>query len=229
VIEVDTSARRRQEPRKQGRIIRRIARELGTHAPYTAVGAVGGIAVMLAVVLSSAPKGVSEALFYTLHPLHIVMSALATTSMYRRGGRGRLWVALVVGYTGAIGIATLSDAVMPFLGGSLLGADMHFHLPFVDADPMPMLRLPTWIVVNASAVAGIAIGLRWPATKIPHLGHVLLSTWASLFGLTAFGEANWLVLAPLVFVFLFLAVWLPCCVSDVIYPLLWAKEAHDVA
>lgn len=209
-------------------MIRKIARELGRHAPYTAVGAVGGIAVMLAVVISGASRGVSEALFYTLHPLHVVLSALATTSMYRRGGKGRLWVALLVGYTGAIGIATLSDAVMPFLGGGLLGAEMHFHLPFIDAEAMPVLGIPKWIVVNSAAVLGIVLALRWPATKAPHLGHVLLSTWASLFGLTAFGEANWLVLAPLVFVFLFLAVWLPCCVSDVIYPLLWAKEGPDV-
>ena len=209
-------------------MIRQMARELGRHAPYTAVGALGGIAVMLAVVLSGASRGASEGLFYALHPLHIVMSALATTSMYRRGGKGRLWVALLVGYTGAIGIATLSDAVMPFLGGSLLGAEMHFHLPFVDAEAMPMLRVPKWIVVNSAAVAGIVLGLRWPATRFPHLGHVLLSTWASLFGLTAFGDAEWLALAPLVFVFLFLAVWLPCCVSDVIYPLLWAKEGPDV-
>jgi len=209
-------------------MIRRIARELGEHAPYTAVGALGGIAVMLAVVLSGASRGVSEGFFYALHPLHIVMSALATTAMYRRGGKGRLWVALVVGYTGAIGMATLSDAVMPFLGGSLLGADMHFHLPFIDAEAMPVLGVPKWIVVNASAVVGIALGLRWLATKVPHLGHVLLSTWASLFGLTAFGEANWLVLAPLVFVFLFLAVWIPCCVSDVIYPMLWGKEEPDL-
>lgn len=204
-------------------MLRQVLRELGRHVPYTAAGAVGGIAVMLAIVLSEAPKGVSEGLFYTLHPLHVVLSAVATTSMYRRGEKGRPWVAMVVGYTGAIGIATVSDAVIPFLGGGLLGVEMDFHLPFVDADPMPVLRVPKWIVVNLAAAAGIALAFLRPATRIPHLGHVLLSTWASLFGFTAFGEANWLVLAPLVFVFLFLAVWLPCCVSDVVYPLLWAR------
>jgi hypothetical protein len=29
---------------------------------------------------------------------------------------------------------------------------------------------------------------------------------------------------PYIFVFLFLAVWLPCCVSDIVYPLLWVRE-----
>lgn len=208
-------------------MIRNMARELGRHAPYTAVGAAAGIIVMVAVVCSGASRGVSEGVFYTLHPLHVLLSALATTSMYRRGGKGKLWLAALVGYTGAIGVATVSDALIPFLGGGLLGAEMHFHLPFVDPDPMPVIGIAKWIVVNSAAAAGIAIALVRPATRSPHLGHVLLSTWASLFGFTAFGDANWLALAPLVFVFLFLAVWLPCCVSDIVYPLLWARESAE--
>ncbi len=203
--------------------LKQMARELKKHAPLTAAGAATGILVMLAIVYSGASKGVSEGLFYTLHPLHVVLSAFATTAMYRLHGRGRLWVAVLVGYTGAIGMATLSDAVMPFLGGSLLGVSMNFHAPFVDTDPMPVIGVAKCIVVNSAAVAGIAIGILRPVTRLPHMGHVLLSTWASMFGFTAFGAANWLPLAPFVFVFLFLAVWLPCCVSDIVYPLLWTS------
>ena len=75
----------------------------------------------------------------------------------------------------------------------------------------------------AAAFIGIAIALWKPTTKFPHMGHVLLSTWASLFSFTAFGVADWLPLIPFIFIFLFLAVWLPCCVSDIIYPLLWVR------
>jgi hypothetical protein len=65
----------------------------------------------------------------------------------------------------------------------------------------------------------------WPKTKVPHAGHVLLSTWASLFHMTmAFGEdvspTTWVVVP----VFLFLAVWVPCCTSDIVFPLLFSKE-----
>lgn len=203
--------------------LKQMARELKKHVPFTAAGAATGIVVMVAFVYSGASKDVSEGLFYTLHPLHVVLSALATTAMYRLHGRGRLWVAVLVGYTGSIGMATLSDAVIPFLGGSLLGVPMQFHAPFIDTDPMPVIGVAKCIVVNSAAVAGIAIAILRPATKLPHLGHVLLSTWASLFGFTAFGAANWLPLAPFVFLFLFLAVWLPCCVSDIVYPLLWTS------
>jgi hypothetical protein len=78
------------------------------------------------------------------------------------------------------------------------------------------------------ALAGIAVGYRRQTTKIPHLGHVLLSTWASLFYFTAFGVADWIRLLPLVFVFLFLSVWIPCCTSDIVYPLLFVRKKREL-
>jgi hypothetical protein len=39
----------------------------------------------------------------------------------------------------------------------------------------------------------------------------------------ALGETvEWIQLLP-IFVYLFLAVWLPCCLSDIIFPLLFTK------
>ncbi len=65
-------------------MLRRIASELKEHAPFTALGAVGGIIVMLIIVLANVPAAVSQATFHTLHPLHVVLSALTTTAMYRK-------------------------------------------------------------------------------------------------------------------------------------------------
>ena len=89
---------------------------------------------------------------------------------------------------------------------------------------MPFIGIETWKVVNAAALIGIIIGYLRPTTKLPHLGHVLLSTWASLFYFTAFGVAHWLPLLPFIFLFLFLAVWLPVCISDIVFPLLFTRE-----
>ena len=199
--------------------------QLARHAPFTALGAVVGIGIMVIIVFANAPRGISNALFYTLHPLHIVLSALATTAMYRLNGRGKLWLVVLIGYTGSIGIATLSDIVIPYLGGVLLNVPMEFHLPFIETEEMPFIGIEKWKIVNAAAVIGIAIGYWKPTTRFPHMGHVLLSTWASLFSFTAFGTANWMPLLPLIFLFLFLAVWIPCCFSDIVFPLLWVKEA----
>jgi len=204
-------------------VVKRIATELGRHAPFTAGGAVSGIIVMAIIVFANVPSSISETVFYILHPVHVVLSALVTTAIYKRYGRGRLWAAVLIGYSGSIGIATLSDAIIPYLGGALLHIPMQFHAPFIETAKIPFLGIAKWQVVNSAAVLGIVIGYFRPTTKFPHAGHVLLSTWASLFCFTAFGIANWIPLLPFVFLFIFLAVWLPCCVSDIVYPLLFLR------
>ncbi len=199
-------------------MLRLIAGELREHAPFTALGAVSGIIVMVVVVFVKTPPEISHDIFYTLHPLHVLLSALVTTAMYLRYGRGRIWAAVLVGYAGSIGIATVSDVVIPYLGAVLLRVDIGFHVPFIEE----------WWLVNPLALVGIAIAFWKQVTKLPHWGHVLLSTWASLFYLTAFGMADWLPLLPFVFLFLFLAVWLPCCLSDIVFPLLFAGKSLAV-
>lgn len=205
-------------------MFKRIIHELAEHAPFTAAGALTGIIIMVIIIFGNVPSQISNAAFYTLHPIHVVLSALVTTAMYRKYGSRKIWAALLIGYAGSIGIATISDAIIPYLGGALLNIGMEFHLPFIETEKMPFLGIEKWILINSAAVIGIAIGYLKPATKIPHLGHVLLSTWASLFYLTAFGTASWLPLLPLVFIFLFLAVWLPCCLSDIAFPLLFVRK-----
>ena len=195
-------------------MIRQIANELKRHAPFTSFGAVTGIILMAIIVLGNVSPEASHTFFYILHPFHVVLSALVTTAMYKQHSKGKVWAVILIGYVGSIGIATLSDAVIPYLGGVLLNLEIEFHLGFVEK----------WWLVNPMALLGIAIGYWKPTTKFPHAGHVLLSTWASLFYFTAFGTANWIPLLPFIFLFLFLAVWVPCCISDIVFPLLFAKE-----
>ncbi len=198
-------------------MIRHIAAELKEHVPFTALGAITGIIIIVIIILVNVPQHISQIAFSTFHPLHVLFSALATTAMFKKHSSGKIWVAIVVGYSGSVGIATLSDSIIPYLGATLLGAEMEFHVGFIDE----------WWLVNPLALIGITAGYLRPTTKFPHYGHVLLSTWASLFYFTAFGTANWIPLLPLVFVFLFLAVWLPCCISDIVFPLLFTgKVAH---
>ena len=198
-------------------MVKRIAHELKEHLPFTALGALTGIIIMVIIVLGNVPSNISQTVFYTLHPLHVLLSALVTTAMYVRYRKAKFWVAILIGWTGSIGIATISDAIIPYLGGSLLHAQMEFHVPFIEE---------WWI--NFLALGGIAIGYWKQTTKIPHFGHVLLSTWASLFYIMAFGKAEWIPLLPFIFLFLFLAVWLPCCLSDIVYPLLFLRKEPEL-
>ena len=198
-------------------MFKRIAEELKEHAPFTALGAVSGIIIMVVVVLGNVPPHISQTAFYVALPLHVMLSALVTTAMYIRYRKAKIWVAVLIGWTGSIGVATISDAMIPYLSGTLLNAHMEFHVPFIEE---------WWI--NFLALAGIAIGYWKQTTKIPHFGHVLVSTWASLFYFTAFGVADWIHLLPYVFLFLFLSVWIPCCTSDIIYPLLFVRKGQEL-
>lgn len=195
-----------------------IAKELRNHAPFTFLGALTGVLIML--FFYKLPFNVSYKIFYVLHPIHVLLSAEVTASIYRLYTKKRvgLWAVFLIGYIGSVGIATLSDSVIPFIGEALLSLPhREIHLGFIEK----------WWLVNPLALTGTAIAIYRPRTKFPHAGHVLLSTWASLFHvIMALGGAiNWMMFI-FVFIFLFIAVWIPCCVSDIVFPLLFVKNAE---
>ncbi len=195
---------------------RQILSELKKHVPFTALGAITGIVVMVIVILGNMLVQASQAsptIFYVLHPTHVALSAIVTTAIYKlHKPECKVLTAIVIGYIGSIGIATLSDSIIPYLGELILNLpNRGIHIGFIEE---PLLT-------NPAAFLGIAIGFFRPSTKFPHSGHVLISTWASLFHIImALGlTVNWIVIVA-IFFFLFLAVWIPCCASDIVFPLL---------
>jgi len=193
-----------------------IRHELKEHVPFTASGTLIGVAVMVIAVQANLPESWSGKLFEGFHSLHVLCSALATAGMYRLHSRGKLWATFAVGYFGCIGVATLSDCLIPYLGEWLLDLpNRRFHLGFIEK----------WWLINPLAAGGIALAYVWPNTKFPHAGHVLLSTAASLFHMVAaMGSGIDAVTLIIISVFLFCAVWIPCCTSDVVFPLLFSRE-----
>jgi len=243
--------------------LKAILTELRAHAPFTVVGAVTGVLAML--LFKDASPHVSQRLFQVFHPAHVVLSAIVTASLFRlhESKRGFL-VVLLVGYFGAIGVATLSDSVLPFLGESFLGVAVPTHASLHELDGSaqaeadhdheghdhaahdhdhtsheheghehggkPHIHLgfiEDWYVVNPAAILGVLIAWFWPRTKFPHAGHILISTWASSFHVLMNTHRE---LTPMlffaIFVVLFIAVWLPCCMSDIVFPMFFVKSPH---
>ena len=196
----------------------KIAHELKEHMPFTAVGALSGIIFML--LFRNLSHHTAHNLFYIFHPLHIVLSAIVTTSLYKfyqsKRGKCNIFTLILVGYIWSLGIATLSDSIIPFLGERLLNLPYAApHIGFIDE----------WWLVNPAAFLGIVIGYFFPQTKFPHAGHVLISTWASLFHvIMAIGGAVSSIVYFFIFLFLFISVWVPCCLSDIVFPLLFVKK-----
>jgi hypothetical protein len=194
--------------------------EMRRHAPFTLAGTASGIVIMAGFMVGHVLPRTSEALFWAFHPLHVLLSALVTAAMYRLHGGRCLWPTLWVGYLGSVGIATLSDSLIPYFGEWMLGMpNRGVHLGFIEK----------WWLVNPLALVGIWLGCRWPRTRVTHAGHVLLSTWASLFHMTmALGGVPDLFTVAIIAAFLFLAVWVPCCTSDILFPLLFSPGTGAV-
>ena len=195
-----------------------IFKELRAHAPYTALGALAGVALLGTLFWAKMPMASSAGLFAVLHPLHVLLSAQATIATFRRQGGSGLWRILWIGYLGSVGIATLSDCLVPYVGEWLLDLPHRgLHLGFIEK----------WWLVNPLALAGIGLGVLSAKTRAPHGFHVLISTGASLFHIAmAMSGAPSLMTLAAIAVFLFLAVWIPCCTSDIVFPLLFAPPSE---
>jgi hypothetical protein len=234
-----------------------ILSELKNHAPFTLFGASTGLICML--LFKNVDSIINYRLFQVFHPGHVVLSAIVTASLYKlyEGKAGFLKI-LLVGYLGSIGVATLSDCVLPFFGESILGvavpvhADLHEHdaadghndnirheegskSEMSENTPSIWARLhlgfiEDWYLVNPAALLGIIIAYFRPRTRFPHAGHVLISTWASSFHVLMNTHREITIVMLLgIFVVLFIAVWLPCCISDIVFPLLFVGSDNDLS
>jgi len=195
--------------------LRLVYDELRHHAPFTAIGAVTGIALILVfhfADIMAQVNQISETVFYVLHPLHVTFSAIVTTSLYRKYKSKAILSTIVVGYVFSVDMATLSDSLIPYLGEIALALPQpEAHIGFLEE----------WWLVNLAAFAGIGFSFIKPATKLPHSAHVLISTWASLFHIImALGTTVSAVQFVIIFLFLFIAVWVPCCLSDIALPMI---------
>jgi len=223
---------------------RHILAELKGHAPFTLFWAVLGVAFM--VLFRGVHERFGHVFFAVFHPAHVVLSAMVTASMFKlHAGKRRLVLVLVIGYFGSIGIATLSDIVIPHLGSRLLGLDIPTHREIHHAGAREDVEdaghehvgreihlgfIEEWYLVNPAAFLGIAIALLVPRTKFPHAGHVLISTWASLSYLLMEMRSELTVVTGVgIVVMLFVATWVPCCVSDIIFPLLFVNSDIELS
>lgn len=255
-----------------------ILSELKTHAPFTLAGAAAGIAFML--IFRNIDKSKAELMFGIFHPAHVFLSAMVTASVFTVHYHKKKFIKiLLVGYFGSIGVATLSDSIVPYIGEKLFSLDVpthhhHHHDPegetaqavldtseehsetaaaeehletaaadhHIDSmheehehdghlhhehatGQLHLGFVEEWYVVHPVAIFGIIIAWIIPRSKCPHAAHVLISTWASSAHILMNSSAS-LTAGTIsqIFGILFIAVWLPCCISDIIFPLLFVDS-----
>ena len=199
---------------------RHILEELQHHLPYTVFSVAIGIMVLglLTVVIEGEkfPQA-SQNLFHVFHPLHLLFSAAATAAMFWRHDK-KLFKAVSIGFVGAVGICGISDIFIPFVAGYLLGVKMHLHICIIAH---PMLILP---FLSFGLFMGFVLPSMVESTIFSHAAHVLISSMASIFYLVSFGLTEWIPVGGMVIIYMVLAVMIPCCTSDIIFPLLLVRE-----
>lgn len=225
-----------------------IVTELKSHAPFTLFGSLTGVVCML--LFKDLDHETGRKVFYVFHPGHVFLSAIVIASLFQLySKKSRFIFIMIVGCIGAVGVGTVSDSLIPYAGEVVLGMDIghshgaapaaeqahdHEHDHEAHAEEKGFAAkahigfIEGWYIVFPAAILGVLIAFFKPKTQFPHAGHVLLSTWASSFHMLMAmgGDVSWFKMIGS-FGFLFLAVWIPCCFSDIVFPLLFVKSGVE--
>tara|TARA_Y100000034_G_scaffold98103_1_gene120021 strand:- start:374 stop:970 length:597 start_codon:yes stop_codon:yes gene_type:complete len=191
--------------------VKMIWQELREHIPFTFLATL--IAIVLGVFsynLIGVERVVS--VFYILHPAHIFVSAIASAAVFYKY-KENIFGGIFIGVLAAIIIGSLSDVILPYLGGVLFQLKTSFHLELIEKP----------LIILGVAVGGAVLGTVTKLTQLPHFFHVLFSIFASLFYLLAFSIPvnSFMIIA--IFMIIFVAVLILCCLSDIIFPLLFVR------
>ncbi|MCM8808570.1 MAG: hypothetical protein NC816_03330 [Candidatus Omnitrophica bacterium] len=202
---------------------------LSHHLPFSVLSVsiglifVGILNFIVEILEIENPTTYFEELFHIFHPSHILFSALATTTMFWKHEK-KFLKAFIIGIIGSAGICGISDIFMPYISGFLLGAKMELHICIIQH---PQIILPFLFL-------GVFVGYVAPETLeksegviFSHSLHVFISAIASIFYLISFGLTEWTHQIGSVLIYMVLAVIIPCCASDIIFPLFFISQKSE--
>lgn len=201
--------------------------ELICHLPYAIFSVAFGLAILSFVTYFSFGDSVglacrkADVLFHSFHFMHIVFAATGTLVTFFRFSKNNL-KALILGVISPTIFCTLSDSILPYIGGKMLGVHMHFHLCFLTELPnvIPFLLVG---ILNGFIMSRHHGNRQWLYAITSHATHIVISSLASIFYLVSHGCTDWYLIIGPVFVFLIFAVVVPCTLSDVVVPMLFAQ------
>lgn len=199
--------------------------ELMCHLPYAVFSV--SISIILAGLFgyfATSAKGMELAhhLFHGFHYLHLLFAGTGVVLMFRKYSKN-IFACFLVGMIVPSIFCTLSDAVIPFLSGKMMSLDMHFHWCFRDHinTVLPFLGVG---VINGMIMSSHKQEQDGGYLITSHFLHILISSMASILYLISFGFVHIWESVGVVFVFLLVAVLVPCTLSDVVVPLIFARS-----
>lgn len=205
--------------------------ELLCHLPYATFSVAIGFVILsvihfFGISANSNPKALAGAyrlLFHSFHYLHIVFAVTGTVVTFFRFSQNFLVGVLVSLISPAI-FCTISDVALPSIAGNILGIYTPMHVCFFEWHDC-MNVFPFMIV---GLITGLALRKHHEVSLgffslASHFIHILISSLASLFYVVSWGFNKWPSVMGLLFVFLIIAVVIPCTISDIIVPSYFAR------
>lgn len=199
-----------------------VTEELWCHFPYAIASVALSILVLSFMGLGTIDTTVLHSLFHSFHYLHLLFAGTGAVLVFRKYSTSILG-ALLVGTLVPATFCTLSDSILPFIGGYYLGLDMHFHWCFLShlQSVLPFLLVG---ILNGFAMSRHSKSQQLFYSQGSHFLHILISAMASMLYFVGFGFADWQHHLGFVFLFMIGAVLIPCTLSDVVVPMFFAKH-----
>jgi hypothetical protein len=153
--------------------------------------------------------------------MHIVFATTGTLITFFRFSKN-VSRALLVGILSPMVFCVLSDAVLPYIGGRMLGVSMDLHFCFISEwhNVIPFLCVG---LINGFVMRHHCDSEQASHGLTSHAMHIFVSSLASMFYLVSHGLADWYTQIGMVFLLLIVSVVIPCTLSDVVVPMFIAK------
>lgn len=191
--------------------INRAMHELKHHLPFTITAVI--IATILVFISKNYLNNNYSNIFEYSHFTHLLISSIVPSAMFVKYKKS-IAKAILIGITSAIILGSFSDILFPFLISIIFGIKTEFHLPLFE----------NTLIVLSIVLTGSIIGIVTKITKIPHFMHIFISVFASLFyllGFASYSSNYFFILSPII---VFISVIIPCCLADIIFPVIFLKK-----
>lgn len=205
-----------------------LRRELLTHLPYTALALILSTLVIVALDMALYQAGERRwphvqmsglRTFEVFHLTHLFLSALTTSAVLLAHERN-LRKAVALTLVAAPLLCTMSDIVIPYLGVRLLNQTIGIHICALEE--------PLWAlgVLSAGMLTAVYFSRRFShCSRVSHFGHIFVSTAATVLYIVSESHvALAAFLIPLALIVVS-AVVVPCLVSDVVVPMVFARHS----
>ena len=188
--------------------------ELSTHWKFTLGAVIISAVIISALKITLFPEATpeTEELFEGFFISHLFFAALTPASLLSKYNK-TVWLGVIVAILTSSITCTLSDIVFPYLGGMVLGYDMHFHICIIE-EP-----LTSWAFIIIGSVLGYVLSKSVrKLSKFTHGFHILLSSTAAGMYLITYGVDAISVKALLFIPILLFSVLIPCVLNDIGVP-----------